>query len=879
VTEHPIDKDVIVEFCDTIFRPEDWVELRALRGRGGGHTQFVKASDIESVLEWVQAHNGPSWACYVGPNPRHSKSGSGPTGAGTDQDVANFRSVFVDFDDANLVEAMRRITEAGIATPTLLIESGRATGTHAYWCLRQPIEDADEWRGVQAWLIRTLSSDKSIKNPGRIMRLPGTFNHKRGAACRIVKSNVSFDVYTDAGVQRDEVASFEFIAPDANIAPDDQHLNMTTLKFLHEPTPEGERNNRLIAAALDFNANNYPVEDALNRLVSLAVDRDGLDPREAERTVRSGYARPASPTIRAIGPEVSMADLMADLNGDRGGSSPGEAGEGPLPDVPPVPVPSAPSETPDLPDQSPRLDGLPADPRDRPHVSNVATRVVMDNGRRRVVTVYKTIDQVGRDMSEALGGWPRRSKATGPFAVKQTEDGPEIWSLFDANDLFALLHDRATVRWARGDCESELGDTLSAVTKTEYFKWIKDNITPAYDSISELPHVPPRPGIYYLPVELPKPTGEKLNEFLAALNPATETDRKLILAALMTPGWGGPPGARPVFVIASDHGQGSGKTETAKAIGRVWGGAAPLDYEDNWQSISKRIMSSDDWLSRVFLFDNVKGKFGGAAIEAAVTSENLTGHKLFVGTVKRPNDATFLITFNMPEMTRDLAQRAVIIKLGQPRVGDFVEWAQDFINENRMQLISDLLDLLRQPSQGVIDRKHRDRWGAWQRDVLSRVPDSDPDKLAADIIERRPVADAEAEEASDIVQAVSGYLQAEGRKVVGEAVSEISSMEIVKVMEDAELWNPNEQYSAAANARKCISIARGKLLGRGVLMPIEVPSANGNRPKRVRVDTTGRPTRHRSGKQSIVYGWVWEKASQIYNDDFDAEEPTTEIPF
>ena len=406
----------------------------------------------------------------------------------------------------------------------------------------------------------------------------------------------------------------------------------------------------------------------------------------------------------------------------------------------------------------------------------------MDNGRRRIVTVYKTIDQIGRDMSEALGGWPRRSKATGPFAVKQTEQGPEVWSLFDANDLFALLHDRSTVRWARGDCESELGDTLSSVTKTEFFKWVKDNISPAYDSIADLPHVPPRAGIYYLPTELPKPTGERLNEFLASLNPATEIDRKLILAAMMTPGWGGPAGARPVFVIASDYGQGSGKTETAKAIGRVWGGAASLYYEDNWQSISKRIMSSDDWLSRVFLFDNVKGKFGGAAIEAAVTSENLTGHKLFVGTVKRPNDATFLITFNMPEMTRDLAQRAIIIKLGKPRSGDFVEWAQDFINEHRMQIIADLLDLLRQPPQGDIAPENRDRWGAWQRDVLRRVPGIDPNRLAAEIVERRPVADAEAEEASEIVQAIGSYLKAEGRKVEGFDSSEITSVEIVRVM-------------------------------------------------------------------------------------------------
>lgn len=877
-TTHPVNMDDVARYIAATFNGDDWIELRAIRIQGrGGHVQFVQANKVETISDWIDAHNSPNWSCFIGANPRKSDSGSGANGAAIDDDVSVFHSIFVDFDDATIDEALQRITDAGLQPATMMIASGRATGTHAYWRLREPLTDAALWKRLQVGLIRALNSDKSIKNPSRIMRLPGTENHKRNAPCRIISCKGPDDWFLsweDIGVvPADGEEQFEFVAPDPNLRPDDRNLNNTTLRFLSEETPEGERNNRLIAAALDFNANNFEIDDALNRLVSLAVERDGLDQGEAERTVRSGYARPASPSFkRIIGPEVSMADLAATLNEDRGMASTetdtsldGAAQPIHGDELRPA-VPTDDSGDPDLPTPSVRRDGLPTDPRDRPHVANVSSRVVMDNGRRRVITVYKPIDQIGRDMSDALGGWPRRSKSTGPFALKQSSEGPEIWTIYDANDMFALIHDRATVRWTRGDCESELGDTLSAVTKTEFFKWVKDNIEPCYDSVAELPHVPPRQGLYYLPIELPDPTGSCLQEFISRLNPATDIDRQLMIAAMMTPGWGGPPGARPVFVFSSDYGQGSGKTETAKAIGRIWGGASTLDYEDNWQNISKRIMSSDDWLSRVFLFDNVKGKFGGAAIEAAVTSENLTGHKMFVGTVKRPNDATFIVTFNLPEMSRDLAERAVVIKLGPPKAGDFVEWSQDFIRENKLQLIADLLDLLKAPVQGTIDRTNRDRWAAWQRDVLARVPNSNPDELAASIIERRPTADAEAEEASEIVQAISNYIIGEGRKT--DQITEITTAEIVRVMEESGNWTPNDSYSQSANARKCISVVRGKLLGRGVLMPLETSGQNGNRPKRVRVDDTGRPTRHRSGKQSVVYGWVWDKASEICDDEF-----------
>ena len=215
-----------------------------------------------------------------------------------------------------------------------------------------------------------------------------------------------------------------------------------------------------------------------------------------------------------------------------------------------------------------------------------------------------------------------------------------------------------------GECESELGDIVLRREETRFFKWVKDNIAPAVESISTAPHITPdargllRPKIY------PNRQAGSLG-VLGGFVPATE--RSSSDGVSHDSGMGQSP-EPSMFVFSSDYGQGSGKTETWP-IGRVWSGAS-TDYEDNWQNISEENhVERLDWHSRVYLFDNVK--FGGSAIEAAVTSEALAGHKMFVGTVKRPGaSATFLITFNLPgDVERLGAAFPIIIKLGRPEAG------------------------------------------------------------------------------------------------------------------------------------------------------------------------------------------------------------------
>lgn len=162
-------------FVDCVYERGDIVEWRAL-GNGRTKNDWVLAEELERQVEILLAYNIQGYNIYVGANPRTGKGQKG------DDYVATFRTVFVDFDHLDVGEgcsadelALSRIEEAGLPMPTMRIFSGH--GIHAWWRLRYPIK-VDDWVQVQKRMIATLDTDKVIKNPERIMRLPGFDNCK-----------------------------------------------------------------------------------------------------------------------------------------------------------------------------------------------------------------------------------------------------------------------------------------------------------------------------------------------------------------------------------------------------------------------------------------------------------------------------------------------------------------------------------------------------------------------------------------------------------------------------------------------------------------------------------------------------------------------------
>lgn len=164
-------------YSQMLFEPDDIMELRLIRKRDEKIVKrWVKAGELPEKAEMLEKHNQNGFDIYAGVNPRKDFELS------SDININIARCLFVDFDHiasdgiswSEVIEM--QLEDAGLPQPTMTIMSGH--GIHCYWLLDKPLTDMTLFRLCQERLIATLHSDNSIKNPERIMRLPGFLNVK-----------------------------------------------------------------------------------------------------------------------------------------------------------------------------------------------------------------------------------------------------------------------------------------------------------------------------------------------------------------------------------------------------------------------------------------------------------------------------------------------------------------------------------------------------------------------------------------------------------------------------------------------------------------------------------------------------------------------------
>jgi len=77
-------------------------------------------------------------------------------------------------------EALGTLRHFGDLTPSIIVDSGN--GYHAYWLLVEPMEIGEARLIMEALRHRINSRLDDVSDPSRILRVPGTFNHKNDAA-------------------------------------------------------------------------------------------------------------------------------------------------------------------------------------------------------------------------------------------------------------------------------------------------------------------------------------------------------------------------------------------------------------------------------------------------------------------------------------------------------------------------------------------------------------------------------------------------------------------------------------------------------------------------------------------------------------------------
>lgn len=240
-------------YSQLVFEPaDDIVELRLIKAGEKPVQRWVTAKELPGQTEMLERYNQNDFNIYAGTNPRKAPGLSG------DEHVKLARSIFADFDhieNGDLEPSefiLKKIKEAKLPKPTMLIDSGH--GIHVYWLLEEPLVDLSQWKLIQQRLIVTLDSDKSIKNPERIMRLPGFWNVKKKpyVECSIISYDAERRYKLDDIVKHltelpesepEPIQGQNDTARQDNVKPLEKRVRAILYAAKWPPCNQGERNN------------------------------------------------------------------------------------------------------------------------------------------------------------------------------------------------------------------------------------------------------------------------------------------------------------------------------------------------------------------------------------------------------------------------------------------------------------------------------------------------------------------------------------------------------------------------------------------------------------------------------------------------------------
>ena len=147
-----------------------WLELRHRQPGGGMGWKFFDVADIDRAATTAEA-TGLLLDCWAGMAPRVRLRGRS-------EDVECAWVLSADCDTDAALDRLKAFEPA----PTAVIASGSRTQAdypkvHAHWSLAEPV-GRDELEARKRGLAAALGSDQAICDAARIMRIPGTRNHK-----------------------------------------------------------------------------------------------------------------------------------------------------------------------------------------------------------------------------------------------------------------------------------------------------------------------------------------------------------------------------------------------------------------------------------------------------------------------------------------------------------------------------------------------------------------------------------------------------------------------------------------------------------------------------------------------------------------------------
>jgi hypothetical protein len=285
ITPHPVVPFLAVPFPEGTM---GLIELRSLQaGQRGAPVDrvFAKVGDWDCILRFLLAGLRRNWDLYVGLSARRDAS------SGTLANCTTLGVLYVDIDFRATAEpeARRRLAEFPLA-PTMLVASG--AGLHAYWGLLDPVDvhaQEDIVRTILSQLVVKFGGDPSSAEPARVLRVPGTLNHKydppRGVVLEVCEPARRYLL--------DDLAQY-LPAP-----PEPTESARGRFRMPTEPVRSGGRNLLLFRFARSLKARGTSYKAALAAVQAENAERcdPPHEPAEVERAVASAYAQPDRPLV------------------------------------------------------------------------------------------------------------------------------------------------------------------------------------------------------------------------------------------------------------------------------------------------------------------------------------------------------------------------------------------------------------------------------------------------------------------------------------------------------------------------------------------------------------------------------------------------------
>jgi putative DNA primase/helicase len=162
------------QFLATLGKPKGSVRLRGFYAKTDPRKADDKGAKGEPTKALVESWVADKRGVYVVIN----------NGGDKDADITECIAFFCEWDDRPKDWQVTAWQELGLPEPTIQVDTG-GKSIHNYWVLAGPIAP-DLWRQIQSRLLDYADADRQLKNPSRVMRLPGTPHPETGELAQII---------------------------------------------------------------------------------------------------------------------------------------------------------------------------------------------------------------------------------------------------------------------------------------------------------------------------------------------------------------------------------------------------------------------------------------------------------------------------------------------------------------------------------------------------------------------------------------------------------------------------------------------------------------------------------------------------------------------